>query len=729
MKCCFVILLVALGASNLQASLASEVNPIQKIIQMLSGMQAKVIADGEAEQKAYEEYFEWCDDSSKEKQFSIKTAKGEAEDLSATIEKAASDQESLSTKIEELSSEIGTNEADVKAATEIRNKERADFEAAEKELGETIDALGRAIKILEKHAALLQTGRVQNMDKIQGLTDVLGLLVTSSGIAIEDKSALMAFMQTSGQDQSNAKSEDQESELEAELGAPAPAAYESKSGGIVSVLEDMLEKAETQLADARKSEMETNHNYEMMKQSLEDQVTADKKEMDEAKKGKAEAEETQATAEGELEITKKAMAEDEATLKDIQMECMTQADEHEQAIKGRAEELKALATAKKIIQKMSAGKMLLQTSGEGEDTLSFLATKASATAKFQERRREAVKLVKKLSQKFRSMALAQLAQQLSEVESAGAAMGADPFEKVKNMIADMIEKLLKEAAEEAGQKAFCDKEMSETKKSKASLEAKVEDLTTRIDEAEAKMAKLKEEVADLQAQLAEMAKLKATMDKDRADQHEAYLAAKADLEMGLKGVQMALKVLRDYYAQKEEDSLLQRNDEGAAFSAFMQQPKAPGGHKKSSGAASGVIGMLEVAESDFSKNLAETNAAEETAQEEYEKVSQDMEVTKATKEQDVKYKTKEGKSLEKYVSETSEDRSGMQTELDAVLEYYEKLKPQCISKPEPYEERKKRREAEIEGLKEALSILDGEAVFLQTGSATHRLRGISSHSA
>merc|ERR1719160_395544 len=167
----------------------------------------------------------------------------------------------------------------------------------------------------------------------------------------------------------------------------------------------------------------------------------------------------------------------------------------------------ALATAKKIIQKMSAGKMMLQTSG-GEDTLSFLATKASATAKFQERRREAVKLVKKLSQKFRSMALAQLAQQLSEVESAGAAMGADPFEKVKNMIADMIEKLLKEAAEEAGQKAFCDKEMSETKKSKASLESKVEDLTTRIDEAEAKMAKLKEEVADLQAQLAEMAKLK-----------------------------------------------------------------------------------------------------------------------------------------------------------------------------------------------------------------------------
>merc|ERR1719473_388881 len=98
----------------------------------------------------------------------------------------------------------------------------------------------------------------------------------------------------------------------------------------------MLEKAETQLADARKAEMNANHNYEMMKQSIEDQVSADKKEMEESKASKAAASETQATAEGELEITNKALAEDSKTLKDIQMECMTQADEHETAVKGRA---------------------------------------------------------------------------------------------------------------------------------------------------------------------------------------------------------------------------------------------------------------------------------------------------------------------------------------------------------------------------------------------------------
>merc|ERR1719160_1122984 len=86
---------------------------------------------------------------------------------------------------------------------------------------------------------------------------------------------------------------------------------------------------------------------------------------------------------------------------------------------------------------------------------------------------------------------------------------------------------------------------------------------------------------------------------------------------------------------------------------------------------------------------------------------------KTTKEQDVKYKTKTAASLNKHVAELTTDREGLNTELTAVLDYWEKIKEQCIAKPEPYEERKKRREAEIAGLKEALAILEGEAALLQ----------------
>merc|ERR1719420_1652677 len=132
----------------------------------------------------------------------------------------------------------------------------------------------------------------------------------------------------------------------------------------------------------------------------------------------------------------------------------------------------------------------------------------------------------------------------------------------------------------------------------------------------------------------------------------------------------------------------------------MQQPSPPAGHSKASGAGGGIIDMLEVIESDFSKSLAEEEEEEAAAQTAYDKMTQENKVTKTTKEQDEKYKTKEYTSLDKEVAELSGDRDGTQTELDAVLEYNEKIKDQCVAKPEPYEERKRRREAEIAGLKE-----------------------------
>merc|ERR1719487_1714792 len=95
---------------------------------------------------------------------------------------------------------------------------------------------------------------------------------------------------------------------------------------------------------------------------------------------------------------------------------------------------------------------------------------------------------------------------------------SDPFAKVKGLIRNMIEKLLKEAEEDATEKAFCDKEMGETETKKADKEAAIEKLATQIDSNNAKSAKLKEEVATLQKELAELAKAQAEMDKLRAEE-------------------------------------------------------------------------------------------------------------------------------------------------------------------------------------------------------------------
>jgi len=317
---------------------------------------------------------------------------------------------------------------------------------------------------------------------------------------------------------------------------------------------------------------------------------------------------------------------------------------------------------------------------------------------------EVVEAIKRLAAQHHSAALNQLASKVHTALTYGSS-NQGIFTKIKEMVGEMITKLEKEAEEDAAEKAYCDEEMAKTEAKKDDLTASIEKLSGKIDQAASKSAQLKEEVAEAQEEIAATQKSQAEMDQIRAEEKAAFDKSKADLTAGLGGVQKALEVLREYYG-------------GAAAAAFVQeegnseQPAVPE-HKPSTGAGQSIINILEVCESDFSDDLAKEEAEEATSVETYEQVTQENKITLSTKSQDVKYKTQEFKSLDKEITELNSDRSTEQKELDAVLEYYAELKDRCVAKPESYEERKKRRDAEIEGLKDALAILNEQTAFVQ----------------
>merc|ERR1719473_332248 len=165
---------------------------------------------------------------------------------------------------------------------------------------------------------------------------------------------------------------------------------------------------------------------------------------------------------------------------------MTKATDFEAETASRGEELKALAEAKKIIIEM--------TGGAAAQTYSFL--QLTSTSRLRTRADlanfEAVKYVQKLSETMHSAVLAQLANRMNAAARMGAAAGEDPFAKVKGLISEMIERLIKEAQADAAHKGYCDKEMSETKAKKEELSDEIEALTTKIDKMSADSAKLKE---------------------------------------------------------------------------------------------------------------------------------------------------------------------------------------------------------------------------------------------
>merc|ERR1719353_2091604 len=191
------VTLALLVASALPCALGDNATPIEKVLQMLGDLQAKIIGEGHDAQKVYDEFAEFCEDRSRELGFEIKTGKAQKKDLEATIADEAAKAESLTAKTEELSSAISVDEADLKAATEIRTKENTAFEAEEKELMDVIDTLQRAIGILEKEMAKSGAASMMQLKSASSVAQALAVMVEATSLSSADASKLTALLQNS----------------------------------------------------------------------------------------------------------------------------------------------------------------------------------------------------------------------------------------------------------------------------------------------------------------------------------------------------------------------------------------------------------------------------------------------------------------------------------------------------------------------------------------------------
>merc|ERR1712050_664329 len=104
--------------------------------------------------------------------------------------------------------------------------------------------------------------------------------------------------------------------------------------------------------------------------------------------------------------------------------------------------------------------------------------------------------------------------------------------------------------------------------------------------------------------MGDLAASQAQMDKMRSEEKALFTTSEAETSKGLEGIKLALKTLRDYYAKSDKS------------------------HSSSGGAAGGIVSLLEVCESDFSKSLTEMRATEESSAAEYDKQSKENDIMK-----------------------------------------------------------------------------------------------------
>merc|ERR1719238_659107 len=422
---------------------------------------------------------------------------------------------------------------------------------------------------------------------------------------------------------------------------------------------------------------------------LKDSISAAESMRGAKAKIKAQREETAAGAKGDLAGTISAKDEDTAYLEDLNAQCEQKSNDYQARQQLRAEELEAIQKAIEIIQSPDVA-----GSSEKHLSLSQSSFALRASARVDPTRQEVVAYLQHKANALNSRNLNLLAEQMSTVAS------ADVFAKVKKMIDSMITKLLEEANEEADHKGWCDKEMGVNKQTRDDKTEEVNTLSAEVDKLKADIMKLSQQVADLSTAIAEIDAAVANATDIREAEKQKNKETIEDAEAAQTAVGQALAVLKDFYKKAATaTALVQATPEEEAPETFDEPYQGMGG------ASGGVVGMMEVIQSDFNKLEAETTAAEEEAAKEFDRLMAESKKDKAVKTADMDYKKKSQVEAESDLGDSESDLKGAQKELDAALVYYEKLKPTCVAQPESYEDRVAKREAEIESLRTALKIL------------------------
>jgi len=436
-----------------------------------------------------------------------------------------------------------------------------------------------------------------------------------------------------------------------------------------------------------KEEMNSKHAFDMLMQDLNAQIAQGTQDRGAKAESKASKLQAKADATGDLKDTTSTKEADQKYLSDLTAECEQKASDFESRQQLRADEIVAIEKAIEII---SSGAV----AGNADKHLpSMMQKKSSAFAQLRSSSNTQNRVAQYLSEQAKKL-------NSRVLEAAAAHAQDDPFKKVKKMIKDLIVRLMEEANEEAEHKGWCDTELSTNEQTRKEKTEAVETLHAEIDQLQASIAKLTEDISELTKAVAELDAAMAKATKLRQEEKATNTETISDAQEAQTAVAQALTVLKEFYAKAAEaTAFVQQKPE--IFDKPYKGMNAEGG---------GVVGMLEVIESDFARLESDTKASEATAQKEYDDFMTDSKVDKSQKSTDIEHKTAKKQDESQALTTKKNDLEGTQKELDAALAYFDKLKPSCVDSGVSYEDRVARRKEEIESLQEALKILNGEDI-------------------
>jgi len=679
---------------------------VKKVISMLGDMKKQVLDEGEEEAKAYNKFSCFCKDTTTDKSTAIQEGEDAKESLVAEIEKLEVKRKGLDEKMAKLEEEIEEVEKEIREAKEIRAKEKEVYDRNEADLSGAISAIAAAMQVIKasKPASLAQ------MKEISKTVQHAALMADALGLALSVKEQKeVSFLQG----QRDVPTED----------------YKFHSDSVITMLEKLQKDFRAKKVEVDKAEAKAVAAFDMLMQEKTDLLKRKNRELDDTKKEKEETQEAIAKNSEDLTVVAATLLDDQEYLMELAKMCSDKAKTWDARSKMRADELSALTSAIDILE----GKVSEKTSGatvrfaqqamrvklavtvaHSEDAMENLeaateSEEAGGPVGFLQRspgprstskgnvdgRQMVITLLRSKGAVLKSAALTSLATAIAD----------DPFAKVKQLIQELIERLLKEASAEAEQKGWCDKAIGDAKQKRGYAAEDIKDLNSALAENEAIKDKLTEELDILDTEIKDLKKKQKEAEemrkKEKADNEKTIEEAGA----GVEAVQEAITILDRFYKTAAKNKVDLSLTQGPADDAPDTGFDAGEAYTGAQGGAKGVLGMLEVIKSDFKRTVTETTKAEAEAQQDHMVFMTETGKSLAEKDVAVKEKSKQLDNTEQKISDDKDSlKSKVEVVMGAIKELLE-LKEACETGMS-YEERVSRRNDEIKALKQALCILE-----------------------
>lgn len=675
--------------------------PVAKVVTLLTEMKAGIEGDGEKEQRSYNKFACWCEDTAAQKAQDITAAKDLLESTQTNILKLKSELSIHATEIERLKRDVASNSESEKEATEVREKEAADYAGSKIESEQCLGALEAALKVLSGAGggkkAFLES--VQIIDVVDGVRGVLGRPEATHAASETDLEVVRHFVE---------KPEDFVGTLRAAsaLQRSSGAARRSpQSSEIVGILKSMYDSFAADLEKSTEEEAVKQKAFEELMGSKRDEqttqkATLQKHETDKANKGKELADSQTAVDDGSAQL-----AADEKFFGETKTSCKTKAADWAERVRLRTEELAGIGRAIELLSSQEASgtfESAHATSSAASSASSFMQRSARhspkvAAADASASRAKASAKIAVLAAKYSSVSLGKLA---LKVRAGG------HFSHIIPMIDQMVTMLRTEQEDDVKHRDRCQNKESKLQSDIAGLNHDLTKAGKSIERLGTDRTQQQEALDVLNADLAESRTSLQEMKDMRADEIAELHAATKDDADAVKLLEQAIVELSKFYKDNKIPLGLAQ-----LTGAKRAEPKPEtsfqdgqyGGRSTQSG---GVIGILTLIKEDLEKEIRVAEQDDAEAAESYRQNTKALRETIRAQDDSRVQQEAQMAELEGSIADLNEHRQQHESDLAAEQDEKDALTNEC-SWVALFDDRRKKRDSEIEGLVEAKNYLAG----------------------